>query len=278
MTETSPASGQDVQQPHCRLCDGALAFRFSRHVLNKHDVAYYQCGQCQSLQTELPYWLDEAYVENNLSNLDTGAAQRNLQNLAACWSIAKLLGVRDVLDVGGGDGLLCRLLRDHELNCFVRDRYARPTYAQGFQNPDFAKPELIVAFEVLEHYPQPRSDLQELFEQQPKAVVASTGIYSNQNEDWWYLAPESGQHVFFYSRMALEQVAQQYGYELLISGGYLLFLEPGALSGMKRALARFMLKSDARRLTKALLAMRSTGGVWKDHTLQVQKSKSAARS
>ena len=278
MIRMPPASGQDGQPLHCRLCDGPLAMRFSRYVLNKHDVAYFQCEQCQSLQTEPPYWLDEAYCENNLSNLDTGAAQRNLQNLAACWSIAKLLGLRDVLDVGGGDGLLCRLLRDHELNCFVRDRYAKPTYAQGFQTPDFAKPEMIVAFEVLEHYPQPRSDLKELFASHPRAVLASTGIYNNQNQDWWYLAPESGQHVFFYSRKALEQVAREFGYELVVSGGYLLFLEPGSLGGAKRALARIMLKSDARRLTKAVLAMGSADGVWKDHTLQVQKSKSAARS
>ncbi len=85
--------------------------RFRRRVLEQHDVAYLQCGQCQSLQTEPPYWLDEAYREHNLSNLDTGAAQRNLQNLAACWSIAKVLGVRNVLDVGGGDGLLPAVAR-----------------------------------------------------------------------------------------------------------------------------------------------------------------------
>lgn len=274
MTRTSPASGQDGQPLTCRLCEGALDLRFSRRVLNKHDVAYYQCKQCESLQTEPPYWLDEAYCKNNLSNLDTGAAQRNLQNLAACWSIAKLLGLRDVLDVGGGDGLLCRLLRDHEINCFVRDRYAIPTYAQGFQTPDFSAPELIVAFEVLEHYSHPSSDLEELFAQQPKAVVASTGIYQDQKEDWWYLAPESGQHVFFYSRRALEQVALKFGYELLISGGYLLFLLPNAYGAVKRALARFMLKSRARRCTKALLALRSANGAWEDHLLQVEQSKS----
>ena len=275
MTETTPAFGQDGRELCCRLCNGALARRFGRRVLNKHDVAYYQCQQCGSLQSEPPYWLDEAYRENNLSNLDTGAAQRNLQNLAACWSIAKLLGLRNVLDCGGGDGLLCRLLRDYELNCFVRDRYARPTYAQGFQTPDFAVPELVVAFEVLEHYPHPDSDLEELFGQRPKAVIATTGIYKNQNEDWWYLAPESGQHVFFYSRLALEQVARKFGYQLLVSGGYLLFLQPGLCGAVKRATARGLLKSRVRRFTKALLALRSGKGVWKDHMLQIERSKSA---
>lgn len=250
--------------------------RFRRRVLQKHDVAYLQCGQCQSLQTEPPYWLDEAYREHNLSNLDTGAAQRNLQNLAACWSIAKVLGLRNVLDVGGGDGLLCRLLRDYEINCFVRDRYAKPTYAQGFENPDFAIPELIVAFEVLEHYPQPGDDLDVLFKDSPKAVLASTGLYTNQGEDWWYLASEAGQHVFFYSRRALSEVARKYDYQLIISGGYLLFLRPATFSATQCAFAKIMLRSKVRRLTKGLLAMRSAEGVWRDHDLQVEKSRSGA--
>lgn len=265
-----PRSNQEI---HCRLCDGALAPRFSLRVLGRHEVAYYQCEVCQSLQTEPPYWLDEAYAANHLSNLDTGAAHRNLENLAVCWSIAKLLGLRNVLDIGGGDGLLCRLLRDYGINCFVRDRYAAPTYAQGFQNPDFATPGMIVAFEVMEHYPQPRGDLEELFEQRPKAVIASTGIYENQKEDWWYLAPESGQHVFFYSRQALEHVARTFDYELLVNGGYLLFLQRGAYGVVRRALAKSLLKRRARTRTKMLLALRSPSGVRKDHLLQVEQSK-----
>lgn len=248
--------------------------RFCRRVLNQHSVAYLQCGQCQSLQTEPPYWLDQAYRQHNLSNLDTGAAQRNLQNLAACWSISKVLGLRNVLDVGGGDGLLCRLLRDYEINCFVRDRYAKPTYAQGFEDPDFTTPELIVAFEVLEHYAQPGDDLDALFKPAPLAVVASTGIYTNQGEDWWYLASEAGQHVFFYSRRALDQVARKYGYDLLVSGGYLLFLRSGVFSRAQRTLAKLALKSKARRLAKAVLVMRSADGVSRDHQQQVEKSRS----
>src|SRR5690349_10770988 len=147
MTETSLPPGQ-AHEALCRLCDGTIELQFRLQVLGQFDVGYFRCQRCHSLQTERPYWLEQAYRANNLSNLDTGAAQRNLHNLAACWSIAKLLRLRNVLDVGGGDGLLCRLLRDYELNCFVRDKYASPTYAQGFDEPDFAQPDMIVAFEV----------------------------------------------------------------------------------------------------------------------------------
>jgi 2-polyprenyl-3-methyl-5-hydroxy-6-metoxy-1,4-benzoquinol methylase len=274
----SLSSPAPAHEPRCRLCDGALELQFRRQVLGQFDVGYFRCQSCHSLQTERPYWLEQAYRANNLSSLDTGAAQRNLHNLAACCSIAKLLRLKNVLDVGGGDGLLCRLLRDYELNCFVHDKYASPTYAQGFELPDFAQPDLIVAFEVLEHYPEPRKELQELFAKQPKAVLASTGIFNSQGADWWYLAPESGQHVFFYSEAALQLIARTHDYELIVSSGYLLFLRRGVCSGLKKSLAKTLLRSAVRRFTRVRLAMSSADGVWKDHLLQLERAKSRSAS
>lgn len=263
-----------AHQELCRLCGGKLDPQFRLLLLGQYDVGYFRCESCGSLQTERPYWLEQAYRANNLSHLDTGAAQRNLHNLAACWSIAKLLHLVNVLDVGGGDGLLCRLLRDYELNCFVRDKYASPTYAQGFEVPDFAQPDMIVAFEVMEHYAEPRKDLQELFAERPKAVLASTGIFDAQGSDWWYLAPDSGQHVFFYSKSALQLIARTHDYELVMSSGYLLFLRRGVCGGLKKRLARTLLRSGMRRFTRARLAVSCADGVWKDHLLQVERAKS----
>jgi hypothetical protein len=276
MSDTS-LPGQ-ASQDLCRLCGGKLEPRFRLQVLGRYDVGYFRCESCHSLQTERPYWLEQAYAANNLSNLDTGAAQRNLHNLAACWSIAKLLHLRNVLDVGGGDGLLCRLLRDYELNCFVHDKYASPTYAQGFDVPDFAQPDMVVAFEVMEHYPEPRNDLQKLFATRPQAVLASTGIFNSQGPDWWYLAPDSGQHIFFYSKAALQLIARTHDYELVISSGYSLFLRRGACSGLKKSLAKTLLRSGMRRFTRARLAMSSADGVWKDHQLQLERAKSRSSS
>lgn len=277
MGHTASTPGQALTN-HCRLCDGRLHLQFRLQVLGQYSVGYFRCETCQSLQTERPYWLDQAYQENNLSNLDTGAVQRNLQNAAACWSVAKLLKLRNVLDVGGGDGLLCRLLRDYELNCFVCDKYASPTYAQGFEVPDFEQPDLIVAFEVMEHYAEPRKDLQALFEKKPKAVLASTGIFNSQGPDWWYLAPDAGQHVFFYSKAALQLIASTHGYDLAISSGYSLFLRQGVFGTLKKSLARTLLRSGTRKLTRARLAMSCAGGVWKDHRLQVEQSRSRLSS
>ena len=83
----------------CRLCFGSLKKKFSRVILQKYEVKYFQCNECGSLQTERPYWLDEAYSNKNLSCLDTGAAQRNMQNMAAVYAIAKLFGAKNAMDV-----------------------------------------------------------------------------------------------------------------------------------------------------------------------------------
>lgn len=267
-----PAASAATPQA-CRLCGGTTQFQFTLTLLGRHEVGYFRCTHCQSLQTETPYWLDAAYGAGNLSNLDTGAAQRNLINAAACLAVARLFGLHQVIDIGGGDGLLCRLLRDHEVNCYAQDKHALPTYAQGFEEPDFEQPDLVLAFEVVEHFADPEAELRALFARRPKAVLISTAIYTDQRADWWYLAPESGQHVFFYSRQALGLVAATHGYTLVSSGGFLLFLRQGLYGRLRTRIARLLLKTQLRWLLQAHVLFLSTDGVWKDHRLQAERAK-----
>jgi hypothetical protein len=255
----------------CRLCGGILTAQFSKKILGKYDVKYFKCSTCQSLQTETPYWLDEAYKDNNLSNTDTGAAQRNLHNLAACFTIAKLLKTKNVIDIGGGDGLLCRLLRDYKINCYVKDKYATLTYGQGFAEQDFQTPDLVIGFEVLEHFPNPSSDLDDIFSHTPQALLLSTAIYRNEPQDWWYFSPESGQHIFFYSQKAIEIIANKYQYDFVISSGYILFTKK--TSTLTRKVAKFLLRGRVLRILKSIIVFLPTPGVWKDHLLQVEISK-----
>jgi hypothetical protein len=255
---------QPVPGKHsCRLCGGDLCGVFSLQVLEKFDVQYLKCVKCESLQTERPYWMQEAY-KSNLSNLDTGAAQRNLANLAATYSLSRILHLNDVFDFGGGDGLLCRLLRDYGVNCFVDDKYASATYAGAFTTPNFSQPGILLAFEVLEHFEDPCTDLNAIFRLGSRAVLASTEIYSDQGPDWWYLAPETGQHIFFYSKKALELIAATYDYTLLTCSGRCLFYRQGLTGRAKRYLIRILLQKHVLRLTSAVMRLLPTGGVAKD--------------
>jgi hypothetical protein len=248
----------------CRLCGGELDRAFSLQVLDKYDVDYLRCASCNSLQTEPPYWMQEAY-KSNLSILDTGAAQRNLSNLAATYSVSRLLHLSDVVDFGGGDGLLCRLLRDYGVNCFVGDKYASATYARAFITPNFSRPGILLAFEVLEHFEHPYDDLKALFKSNPHAILASTEIYSGQGPDWWYFAPQTGQHLFFYSEKALQMIAKSYNYTLLMCSGRFLFLHPGLAGGAKRYFIRFLLQKHVLRLTSAAMRLLPTSGVSNDY-------------
>jgi len=265
-----PAAVAARPEDACRLCGAATTGCFVLPVLGKYQVEYRRCIRCGSLQTEKPYWLDEAYA-HNLSHLDTGAAQRNFSNLAACYALAKLFGLKNAVDVGGGDGLLCRLLRDYGINCFVKDKYAAPNYAQGFTEPDFAVPDLVIASELLEHLANPAAELGAIFDAGPTALLVTTAIYSGQGPDWWYLAPESGQHVFFYSKTGVELIARNYGYRLLMSGGYLLFIRQERLSPPLGLAARLLMKARVRALVKARLALAGTSGTWADHLRQKSK-------
>lgn len=256
----------------CRLCAGALHKTFNQTILQKYEVEYFRCEACHSLQTEPPYWLDEAYGDKNLSSLDTGAAQRNIHNLAASWAIAKLFGVTHAMDIGGGDGLLCRLLRDYEINCYVNDKYASPVYAQGFTVADYTTPDMVLGFEVLEHFATPAGDIEAIFKYQSRVILLSTEIYTEQQRDWWYLVPDSGQHIFFYSRRSLELLAEKYNYVVIVSGGFILFVRSD-VSAIKKVFAKLLLKARVCRLLKALVVLLPARGVAKDHALQIERSK-----
>ncbi len=214
-------------EERCRACDGPVRKVFDAEVLGRHQVSYFRCLECDSLQSETPYWLQEAY-DSAIVATDSGAVDRNLVSHAAIVAIAETLNIRGrLLDFGGGAGLLCRLLRDSGYDAYVHDKYADPTYARAF-SVDFAslpphEITLLSAIEVLEHCAQPAVEIGRLLEKRPKVFVATTVPYRGEGADWWYLGRQTGQHVFFYSHRALAGLAHRYGYHYLGFGMFHLF-------------------------------------------------------
>jgi Methyltransferase domain len=257
----------------CRLCGGPASGQFSRLVLGRHTVEYFKCRDCMSLQAEEPYWLESAYT-NSLAALDTGAAQRNLSNLGAVTMVARMLGMRNILDFGGGDGFLCRLLRDYGFNCYLADKYAKASYAQGFTEPDFAHPDLMLAFEVFEHFARPAQDLDALFAYKPAALLATTELYDGQNETWWYLTPETGQHIFFYSPQAVRLIAERHGYRSIRSGNFLLFMRKDLPAGLREPLLGLALNRFVVRMARTFLVAGPAPG--RDRDFEYLRRKSQA--
>jgi hypothetical protein len=269
-----PLADTRPDEERCRLCGGAVARKFELTVLGAHRVGYSACEACGSLQSERPYWLHEAYAQS-LSALDTGAGQRNLHNFALCYVLQRVFRVKTAVDVGGGDGLLCRLLRDLGVDAYVDDKYATPSYAQGFTRPGFAAPDLAIAFEVVEHFANPGEEWAALFALRARVWIVSTARYAGEGPDWWYLAPESGQHVFFYSERALRELGTRHGLETLVLGEHILYARPDELTLWRRRLLRLLFRPGLRRVIRALAVAAPTPGAWRDHL--AMKARGAAR-
>ena len=157
MTLTSPV----LVNERCKVCEAPLHPFASGRVLGRHDVRYYRCEACGFVQTEHPYWLDEAY-ETALIAADVGVAQRNIELAAVTQTVIQQFFRADgrFLDYGGGYGLLVRLMRDRGFDFRWHDRYAQNLLSRGFDAaPDADGFELVTAFEVLEQLvdPVPRS-------------------------------------------------------------------------------------------------------------------------
>ena len=88
----------------CNICAKKSVFVFSAILLQKYDVKYYHCSNCGFLQTEEPYWLEEAY-KDPINIEDTGLIGRNILLSKRTSLILFLLFNRKgrFLDYAGGD-------------------------------------------------------------------------------------------------------------------------------------------------------------------------------
>jgi hypothetical protein len=186
------------------------------------------------LQTEMPYWLDEAYAIPGV-HIDVGGASRTLKNWAALSTLLgrlKFSRAAAALDFGAASGLLGRLMRDIGYNFHSHDKFARPAFTSyhNVDDPAGLKPQLITAFEVFEHLPQPKLELDRLFALNAPLIVFTTWFCDGQDEAWIYFIPECGQHVFFYSEQAMRDLAASHGYQLRSSAFFHFLTKPGAFN------------------------------------------------
>jgi hypothetical protein len=121
-----------------------------------------------------------------------------------------------------------------------------------------------LAFEVLEHFIEPQKDLDSIFKNQPRFVLMSTNIYNGEDSNWWYLTPDTGQHLFFYSQNALNLIGQRYKYGVLTSGNYTLF-NSTKLSFFKKTIIRVILNRRTSIIVKLMTLCVSVSGSDVDH-------------
>ncbi|PJZ55328.1 class I SAM-dependent methyltransferase [Leptospira adleri] len=224
-------------QIECRLCGSPAQLEFKTKVLNQYPISYYKCKSCDLLQSETPFWLDEAY-NKAISILDTGIFLRNNDNVKrltlllteAQFQLAKgdlpfwkfLVGNSipyqgKILDYGGGHGILVRLMRDVGFDCFWYDKYAKNDFSEGFGFDPKTEYDVVLAFELFEHFDKPKENILEILEiQKPKLLIFSTLLYGEKTPDmnWWYYSFEAGQHISFYNLKTLSKLEEISGYSV----------------------------------------------------------------
>jgi len=238
----------------CRLCGSETRFLFCQRVLHKHDVCYHRCPACDLIQSENPWWLGEAYT-TAINSFDTGAIARNLRCADLSFVTASLLGIGPssrCADVGGGHGVLVRMMRDRGLNFHLCDKYAQNLYARGFEADPDERFDFVTCFEVFEHFADVAGEMERLFAPRHDAVLVSTVLHRGHREGWWYYGPSHGQHIAFYSRQTMRFVADRFGYRCVAGGAYTLFVRDGVVvSAAKRSMLRkVVLRSRADRNSK----------------------------
>ena len=250
---------------------------FSATILGRHEVKYYYCGECGLLNTEKPYWLEEAYQEA-IADTDTGLVSRNIANSAWLGAILESLAIDKgkFLDVAGGYGMLARLMRDRGFDCYTTDKYCPNLFAKTFEpGPGFVA-DALFAFEALEHMEDPFRFLEDLFAAYGcNTIVFSTLIFDGPapSKDWWYYSFETGQHISFYQRRTLAFMAERLkcNYYMLTTG--LHMITPGNISGISRMLIsnKYFLK-----LYSSYVAFKRRGlsRTWDDHLKMVERLKS----
>ena len=198
----------------CKICENATRKFDSEIILGKYNVYYYHCSECGFVQTEEPYWLEEAYF-TAITSFDTGIMMRNFQNAASLVFLMHFIkdsNQDSYLDFGGGYGVLTRIMRDYGFDFYNYDKYAQNLFSCGFDGDLTKKYKLVTAFENFEHFVDPHKEIENIFS------VTDTLYFSTlllpvtppPINTWWYYALDGGQHISFYSRKTLEFIANKH--------------------------------------------------------------------
>lgn len=118
------------------------------------------------LQTEEPYWLNEAY-RSPISIIDTGVMSRNIGSSKITSVVLYFLFKKfnKFLDFGGGYGIFTRLMRDIGFDFYWYDPHSTNLLARGFEiKSKNYKYKLVTAFEVFEHFTEPTKEIESIIQ------------------------------------------------------------------------------------------------------------------
>jgi hypothetical protein len=212
----------------CKICQSESILLFSKKILGKYDSGFYKCSNCGFIQTDEPIWLAEAY-QDAISDMDTGIFVRNVKFQKIVPIIIKTYFnlKAKLLDYGAGYGIFVRMMRDKGFDFWWQDEYCANLFAKNYDAKSLSageqRFELVTAFEVFEHLTDPVAEVEKMLKY-TDSILFSTNLIPNFSpltphlESWWYLSPETGQHIAIYSEKSLEILGDKFGLNLYTNG------------------------------------------------------------
>ncbi len=253
---------------NCKVCGKVTKKIFAKKVLGKYNVDYFKCPSCGFMQTDKPYWLKEAY-SHAISLLDVGLVSRNihLSNLTE-KIIKKAFNIHSkFIDFGGGYGLFVRIMRDKGFNFYRQDVYCDNLFAEFFDVSDLKeedrKFELLTAFELFEHLEDPRKGVEEMLNYSSSILFSTELEPSEKIDSWWYLSPETGQHISFYTPESLKILGKSFNLSFYSNGSTVHLLSRKKLDFNPFSKQNFVDKVLAKTGLEKDIKLESL--TWKDH-------------
>ena len=256
----------------CKICGEEAHEKFKAKILKKYDIAYFYCDNCGFLQTEEPYWVQEAY-KDPISISDTGYLYRNIYLSQKLTILLMLFFYKKgkFLDYAGGYGVFARLMRDIGFDFYWDDKYTKNLFALGFEyeklklikdkENKLGAIEALTTFESFEHFVNPIEEVKNMLNISEN-IIFTTELLPNplpEPDDWWYYSLQSGQHISFYSKKTFQFIACKFGLNYFTSGN-LHILTNKKISNF----ALKILKSNKFGLHK-LLQKQIKSKTWEDH-------------
>ena len=248
----------------CKICGASVRESHSALILGQYQVRYWYCDSCEFWCTDEPHWLAEAYSKA-IGDADVGLVARNLAVTRRLTPV--LLGIfgrtGTYVDYAGGYGLLVRLMRDVGFDFYWQDAYAQNLFAQAFEFGDRPRPAVtaVTAVEAFEHLPDPLAFINEVVQSTgTDTIIFTTELHdASLHTDWWYLTPDLGQHIAFYTRKTLDAIGRQTGMRAYSCRGLHMLTRRGDLSERK-----FEVLAKTSRLTFPLAKKQITSRIQAD--------------